>query len=172
MLWCRTLGEGGDAGTASIIPPTGVALHPSDAAAAISNWAKAASKLAPQDVPQGGGHVRVLSGETLWCSRCGGHASNFAKSLRYPCTGSPFLTWNGGSVVKRKVGRSVNLKFLRAGIHPVTHSRMQPPITEPSWAGVENTTVPLITMPPTTGTNTATPTALLQRIRTKEVNAK
>jgi hypothetical protein len=96
---------------------------------AISNWATAASKLAPQDVPQGGGHVRVLSGETLWCSRCGGHASNFAKSLRYPCTGSPFLTWNGGVVVKKKVGRSVNLKFLKAGIHPVTHNRMPPPNT-------------------------------------------
>ena len=77
---------------------------------AVNTWANAAENLAAEHKHIGGGHVRMLSGQTLWCWRCGGHASNHAKTLKAPCTGTTTGRWVDGQIVHSEIGRTINLK--------------------------------------------------------------
>lgn len=107
---------------------------------AASKWAAAAGALATGQNQTGGGHTRMLSGETLWRRACGGHASNFAKTLQRPCSGVPHMSWKDGVLVRMNLGRSINLESLKAGSHQVTRAR-PPAIPEPNWASTIPTPV-------------------------------
>ena len=53
-------------------------------------------KLSNQGIHTGGGHHRMLSGELIWCLKCGAYGNGKAIALRWPCTGDPRATWTDG----------------------------------------------------------------------------
>jgi hypothetical protein len=76
----------------------------------------------------GCGHTRVMSGEVIWCTRCGSFAESAAKGLAKPCRGR-----FQGSLVRG--GLAGQLRTLMAGRHPVTRAALPPPVPEHKWLG-------------------------------------
>ena len=76
----------------------------------------------------GWGHTRVMSGEVIWCTRCGSYAESAAKGLAKPCRGR-----FQGSLVRG--GLAGQLKTLMAGRHPATRAALPPPVPEHKWQG-------------------------------------
>ncbi len=93
---------------------------------AAKRWAERASTLADGDAVEGDGHARVISGDIVWCLRCGAYAKHVARGLMRPCQGRPPAGVGGG--------RGHQLRSLLAGKHPVTRERLPPPIPETEWA--------------------------------------
>ena len=61
---------------------------------AADTWAKASSQLQATFGSIGKGHIRMLSGNTIWCATCGAHGSTSKViALRKPCTGTPSANW-------------------------------------------------------------------------------
>ena len=88
---------------------------------ALARWAEKARALAGQHPADGGGHSRVLSGDVLWCTRCGSYANSVAKGLSKPCSGK------GGG------GKLGQLKVLQSGRHPKTFAPLPRPVPESCW---------------------------------------
>ena len=101
---------------------------------AVAAWADAALTLQTTFGHIGRGHHRMLSGDTIWCLKCGAHGSK-AKvvALRRPCTGTARANWVNGDIVPTAVGRSVNLRLLMSGKHPETRRPLPPAIPELQW---------------------------------------
>ena len=90
-----------------------------DGSAAIK-WASAAAHAALREESSGRGHVRLLSGNMVWCWNCGAHAEHRAKMLTKPCRGDAAGTMR---VLRDR---------LRHGLHPRTGVPMLPgPFPEP-----------------------------------------
>ena len=62
---------------------------------AASRWAMKAVQMAEAETTIGRGHVRVLSGETLWCLTCGAFADTKAVQLTDTCKGAPSVLKQG-----------------------------------------------------------------------------
>eukprot|EP00929_Paragymnodinium_shiwhaense_P102607 TRINITY_DN65803_c0_g1_i3.p1 TRINITY_DN65803_c0_g1~~TRINITY_DN65803_c0_g1_i3.p1 ORF type:complete len:967 (+),score=210.69 TRINITY_DN65803_c0_g1_i3:52-2952(+) len=92
---------------------------------ATARWAEKAQELAGLGMPSAGGHTRVLSGELLWCTKCGAYASSVARGLAKPCPGKVQSSSRGGMAGQ--------LRTLLAGKHPVTRKRLPEPLPEPAW---------------------------------------
>ncbi len=92
---------------------------------AAEKWAKKAEELAVAGCVDGGGHCRQLSGQVIWCARCGAYATDVAKGLTQPCPGKR-EGWKGG-------GRHQQLLALRGGRHPRTGEWIGPPVSEAAW---------------------------------------
>jgi hypothetical protein len=86
-------------------------------------WADKARSLAQEGVGDASGHVRVLSGELVWCMRCGSYATSVAKGLAKPCAGRYQGRWGSG-------GLAGQLKVLLSGRHPKTLDAIPPPLPE------------------------------------------
>ncbi len=56
---------------------------------AAARWAERAEADAQLGIGAGGGHHRLLSGEVVWCSRCGSYASSLARGLTRACRAPP-----------------------------------------------------------------------------------
>ena len=89
---------------------------------AASKWAKKAVLAAERDTTTGPGQQRLVSGDVGWCRICGCYADAMARGLAASCKGKP-LTTNSG-------GRPAQLRWLRAGLHPLTRERLPPAIDE------------------------------------------
>ena len=63
---------------------------------AATRWAMKAEALAEHGNIDGGGHRRMLSGDIVWCARCGAYASERARGLAAPCPGKPQVMTGGG----------------------------------------------------------------------------
>ena len=70
----------------------------------------------------GVGHRRMLSGDVLWCRKCGCYADSRVMGLAGPCKGKPIDTTGGG--------RAGQLKYLLAGSRPRTKTMLPPAIDE------------------------------------------
>ena len=68
----------------------------------------------------------MLSGDTVWCTRCGSYADTVAKGLAKPCRGKAQGKLIGGGLVRQ-------LKVLMSGRHPRTLAVLPPPLPEPRW---------------------------------------
>jgi hypothetical protein len=92
---------------------------------AATRWATKAVQLADMGATVGRGHVRVLSGETLWCLTCGAFADTKAMQLTGTCKGAPTVRGQGhyGGMWGQR------LKLLK-GIHPRHGTCLPPPIYE------------------------------------------
>jgi hypothetical protein len=138
-------------------------------------WAEKAQILAAGG--SGGSHSRVLSGELMWCTRCGAYANSSAKGLSKPCPGR----FQG----KVRGGLPGQLKVLQSGRHPTTFMKLPEPIPEPAWladgvrdgfGGVERETLRFLrtdwVAPQHQMDSAERESALLQRIRAKEAANK
>ena len=96
-------------------------------------WAKKAEALAQHGVIDGGGHRRMLSGQVMWCARCGAYATDTARGLAAPCPGK-IQRWAGG-------GRGQQLRALMDNRHPRTGAALEAPCPEPRWKLEEGTDV-------------------------------
>ena len=130
-------------------------------------WDARARKLVEQHGSLGVGHVRVFSGDIVWCTKCGAYADNIAKGLARPCGGQP------------RVHSIRCLKALKRGKHPRTGAELGKPQYE-----ITNCKISAVAPMQVTGASvlekrkrdnaTTGPTAaerreaLLQRIRAKE----
>ena len=65
----------------------------------------------------------MLSGDLLWCSRCGAYATVRGRGLAEPCKGRHTGHWVGG-------GKRQHLNSLLRNTHPVTLAPLPPPIAE------------------------------------------
>ena len=72
----------------------------------------------------GGGHVRFISGDVIWCDRCGAYAISQAIGLAKPCVAKP----SGGTATR--------LGLLRRGLHPITRLPLGDDTLPESRAGV------------------------------------
>ena len=143
---------------------------------AAARWARKAVAMAERGQEAGSGHLRMMSGDVIWCNRCGAYATWNAKGLAKPCPGPPKGVW----------GRARQLRNLRANLHPMTGSCLPTPIAEPLWMTPTTTTTTSASSSTngsqaTTSFSTATapPTvatlrmqALRERIRAKEASAR
>lgn len=96
-------------------------------------WATLAQTLAANGLHDGGGHSRVLSGDVLWCQRCGAYAEAKASCLAMPCTGTPVGRWVDGHARWRSHGRTWQLYCLRRGRHPRRPGALPAPVHEACW---------------------------------------
>jgi hypothetical protein len=92
----------------------------------LQRWDIKAKSLAGHGHAEGGDHVRVRSGEVIWCTRCGSYAESAAKGLTKRCMGR----FQGNSVWGGLAGQ---LRKLMIGRHPVTGVTLPPPIPEAKW---------------------------------------
>jgi len=83
--------------------------------------AKAWARKAPLE--DGRRHNILTSGSVLWCGTCGCFAESRARRLLQRCTGPPPVSQGSG-------GLRQQLLKLRAGIHPVSGSRLPPAYDE------------------------------------------
>ncbi len=97
------------------------------AGSAATRWADRAAADAQAGIQIGGGHQRRMSGEVVWCSRCGAYASSLARGLMRACLGPPAPGGNSG-------GRAWQLRRLKKGFHPVSGARLPPAVPEIHWA--------------------------------------
>ena len=95
---------------------------------AVERWAAKAQAMAIDSVGDAGGHKRVLSGDLMWCIRCGSYASSVAKGLSKPCLGK----FEGRRVRGGLLGQ---LKVLQSGRHPVTLEPIPQPVAVAALAG-------------------------------------
>ncbi len=72
-------------------------------------WASRAETAAAAGRQDGGGHVRFLSDDVVWCDRCGSYATSSAVGLAKPCPGPP-----------QAPGTAARRRLLRNGLHPVS----------------------------------------------------
>ena len=72
-------------------------------------WAAGAETAAAAGRQDGGGHVRFLSDDVVWCDRCGSYATSSAVGLAKPCPGRP-----------QAPGTAARRRLLRNGLHPVS----------------------------------------------------
>ena len=134
-------------------------------------WAKAALAFSNQGVHTGGGHHRMLSGELIWCLKCGAYGNGKATAFRLPCTGDPEASWADGKMIHNTTGRKVNLILLKGGRHPESRLPIPPAIPEHSWHSME--TGINIRTAITSGATAAQPRPeLLERIRRRDAAAK
>ena len=75
----------------------------------------------------------MLSGDLVWCTKCGAYGDGKAIALRLPCTGDPRASWSNGQIVHNATGRAINLWLLKANRHPQTRLTLPAPIPEFSW---------------------------------------
>ncbi len=99
---------------------------------AAARWAAKAVQLAQHGAEDGGGHSRWMSGDVIWCNRCGAYAVDLARGLAKPCPGPPPPQGNSG-------GRAHQLRRLRAGRHLVTGACLPHHCPEPGWPGAART---------------------------------
>ena len=83
---------------------------------AAEKWALKSVEAASNGGRAGAGHRRMLSGNVLWCRRCGCYGDAWAKGLAEACKGKPLDTSGGG--------RAGQLNCLRAGRHPRTRKML------------------------------------------------
>ncbi len=102
---------------------------------AAARWAERAVADAEHGLADGGGHRRMMSGEVIWCARCGSYASELARGLARPCLGPPPPGGNSG-------GRLWQLRRLRKGRHPVTGAPLPHAIPEDCWDLASHRRVP------------------------------
>lgn len=134
-------------------------------------WAKAAKALSNQGIHTGGGHHRTLSGELIWCLRCGAYGAGEAIALRLPCAGNPKASWIDGKVVTNTTGRSINLILLKGGRYPDSRKTLPPAILEHDWSSKVPTF--RIRTATTSGAPAQKPKAgMIERIRQKVAAAK
>ena len=138
---------------------------------AAAAWAKAALALSDRGVHASGGHQRMLSGELVWCIKCGAYGDGKAIGLRLPCTGNPRASWSDGQIVHNATGRATNLWLLKANRHPQSRLPLPTPVPEFSWSesssatGIQTAVI----------ANAARPKPredILERIKRKEAAAK
>jgi hypothetical protein len=83
---------------------------------AVAIWAARAVVDAARGCADGGGHLRMLTGDLLWCRSCGAFSTTKAVGLAKACTGKP--------------GNSGRLARLLRGVHPVTGADIGVPLAE------------------------------------------
>ena len=113
----------------------------------------------------------MLSGELVWCIRCGAYGDGKAIALRQPCTGNPKASWPDGKVVHHTTGRAINLWLLKANRHPQPRLPIPTPVPEFNWSE----SLPLAGIQTAVIANAARPKprdGILTRIRQKEAAAK
>ena len=80
----------------------------------MEKWAAKAQAMAIDSVGDAGGHKRVLSGDLMWCIRCGSYVSSVAKGLAKQCLGKlEDRRLRGGLLEQLKV-----LQIWQAPSHP------------------------------------------------------
>jgi hypothetical protein len=141
----------------------------------VKRWEIKAQTFAGNGQVRASGHARVMSGEVIWCIRCGSYAESAAKGLAKRCRGK----FQGNGVNGGVVGQ---LKALIAGRRPVTGAQMPPPIPEARWCGnassscadlrVSCTPGPLVSVGGGAVQGNSRFTALRERIRAKEGAAR
>lgn len=97
-------------------------------------WAQAASALVDCELSSGKGHLRMLSGSTIWYNLCGAYGSEKVAELRHPCTDNPTQKWTRAGTVQMKSGRRINLILQRGGWRPDTRQKLPTAIPEAAWA--------------------------------------
>lgn len=75
---------------------------------------------------QSRGHLRMISGQVVWCDRCGAYGTHRGCGLAHPCPG-PAVMGSGG-------GKWQRLRLLRAGRHPKDKIWIGPPVPETAWS--------------------------------------
>ena len=71
-------------------------------------------------------HVRMVSGDVIWCTICGAYGQHQARGLAQFCQGKFDGKWKGG-------GRVAQLKALKSNRHPKTGEPLPPAIPESEW---------------------------------------
>ena len=145
---------------------------------AMLRWAEKAQTLTGTGIGDGGGHSRVLSGDLVWCARCGAYAQSVAKGLSKPCPGRIQGAWRRGGLLGQ-------LKVLQSGRHPKTFEQLPRPIPESMWRSADASDDPGgddVTLAQLLHTDLRPPqhpessgerrTALFARIRAKEAASK
>jgi hypothetical protein len=87
-------------------------------------WAQAAVAHAEQGHQIARGHMRALSGDLLWCVRCGSYATNVARGLTKACPGR----WQGTGSEQHP--RLHQLMALRRNLHPTLGTALPSPVLE------------------------------------------
>ena len=99
----------------------------------------------------------MLSGELVWCLKCGAYGNGKAVALRQPCTGNPRASWSEGSIIHNTTGRAINLWLLKASRHPESRFPLPPAVPEHNWTNF--TPIIGIRIALTTGAGTPKPRA-------------
>ena len=71
------------------------------------------------------GHLRMMSGQVVWCDRCGAYGTHRGCGLAHPCPGRVVM---GAGGVKWQ-----RLLLLREGRHPKDKSWIGAPLPESAW---------------------------------------
>ena len=87
--------------------------------------------LEPKATPQLGddqsrGHLRMLSGQVIWCDRCGACGNHRGCGLAQPCPGHAIMGSGGGKWQR--------LLLLRSGRHPKDKQWIGLPVLEVAWS--------------------------------------
>jgi hypothetical protein len=131
-------------------------------------WATKARALTDHGLTNAGSHARVMSGDLIWCTRCGSFSEHVGKGLAKACRGR-----FQGSI---RGGLPGQLKRLMAGWHPVTRAALPPPIPESRWQCSRSCgAVPCASLPSVSTAETGRSgrfEALRERIRAMEAAAR
>ena len=79
-------------------------------------------------------HVRMFSGDVVWCAVCGVYGEHKARGLTQYCQGKFEGLWKGG-------GRVGQLKALKSCKHPKTGKRLPRAVTENEWLDGKRTSI-------------------------------
>ena len=79
-------------------------------------------------------HVRMFSGEVVWCAICGAYGEHKARGLTQFCQGKFEGLWKGG-------GRVGQLKRLKSCRHPKTGEPLPRALTEREWLDGKRTSI-------------------------------
>ena len=90
--------------------------------AAAMRWARAAEAHARRGQELAQGHLRALSGDVLWCVRCGAYATSKARGLTMACPGN----LQGAEQHPRRR----QLAALRSNVHPTLGAAFPGPVLE------------------------------------------
>ena len=72
------------------------------------------------------GHLRMLSGQVVWCDRCGAYGTHRGCGLAHPCPGAAVMGSGGGKWQR--------LRLLRQGRHPKDRHWIGSPVPEAAWS--------------------------------------
>ena len=132
----------------------------------------------PCSAPAATGHVRMLSGQVIWCDRCGAYGTHRGCGLARPCPGPAIMGSGGGSWQR--------LSLLRRGYHPKDKKWIGAPVPECAWsmATVSSINIAIsetrkrdrildqkVVAQPTSEQNMSRLQLVQQRIRRKELEA-
>ena len=80
----------------------------------------------PNSETDAAGHLRMMSGQVVWCDRCGAYGTHRGCGLAHPCPGAAVMGSGGGKWQR--------LRLLREGWHPKDRHWIGAPVPEVAWS--------------------------------------